>query len=46
MTTREMIRCKKCPYLKLDDRSIWICTEKEEEIHKIKDEECPLESEY
>lgn len=43
MTTKEMVRCKKCSYCEQDEEGNWLCTECMDEIHNITDEECPLE---
>lgn len=46
MTTYEMTRCKKCSYCEQDANGNFICKETGEDIHRITDEECPVEQEY
>ena len=46
MTTPEMIRCKKCDYLTINEDGKYICTACEKDIHEIKNEECEIEQDY
>ena len=46
MTTKEMVRCKRCPFLQEDANGHLVCTEVQEEIDLIRDEECPLDENY
>lgn len=46
MTTHEMIRCKKCSCLIEDEDGKLVCGECGEEIHLVRDEDCPCEQEW
>lgn len=46
MTTPEMVRCKKCSKLVIREDGTWTCDEEQKDIHKISNEECPVEAEY
>lgn len=46
MTTYEMCRCKKCSFCVVADDGTWVCKENGEDIHEIKDEDCPVEQDY
>ena len=44
MTTWEMIRCKKCSSCTHDENGEWKCKETGQDIHEIKDDNCPMEA--
>lgn len=44
MTTKEMIRCKKCSLLVINDKGELICGEDNVDIHEMSDEDCPVEN--
>ena len=44
LTTQEMLRCKKCPYLTEDDDGNWVCKECNKKIDEVTDEDCYIEN--
>ncbi len=43
MTTKEMVRCRKCSQLVVCKNGKWFCVEADTDIQDIPDEECPVE---
>ena len=49
MTSRNMVRCRKCPFFIENEKSVYICSEYENgdvDVDDISNKDCPLNDDY